>query len=130
MKLALTLVVILLLIAAYIRWVAPLATEGNIMIQRDQITQIAYYLLTYQKEHDAFPDRLEDLQEFAPDCKLVDRWQTPLRYENNGDTFIVTSAGADKKFGTKQDIFARLDVPGGENIVLNPLTNDEVNDRQ
>ena len=120
MKIAITFVVIALLVAAYVRWVAPLATEGNVSLQRDQITQVAYHLLKYNKENGKFPDSLEELVKYAPECKLLDRWQTPLRYENNGETFIVTSAGADKKFGTKQDIFARLDVSDKEGISLDP----------
>ena len=118
MKLAIILVVIALLIAAYIRWVAPLATEGNIMIQRDQVTQISYHLLKYKKERGTFPKDLDELARYAPECKLIDRWQTPIRYENNGETFIVTSAGADKKFGTKQDIIARLDVSNTDDISI------------
>ena len=118
MKIAIAFVVVALLVAAYARWVAPLATEGNVMIQRDQVTQISYHLLSYRKENGTFPDTLEELVQYAPDCKSVDRWQTPLRYESNGETFIVTSAGADKKFGTKQDVIARLDVTDKENISI------------
>ena len=126
MKLVIALVIIALLIAAYIRWVAPLATEGNIMIQRDQVIQISYHLLAYRKEHGMFPGNLEELSRYAPGCKLIDRWQTPLRYEKNGDTFVVTSAGTDKKFGTKQDIIARLDVSDSESITLDSPKESDV----
>ena len=83
-------------------------------IQRDQITQIAYFILKYKEDNGILPKTLDELVNYSPECKVVDRWQTLIRYETNGDEFTVTSAGSDRQFGTQQDISAHLDVPNTE----------------
>ena len=58
------------------------------------------------------PDSIEVLAKEGSDERppllrsgaLVDSWRTPYRFEKNGKAWTITSAGPDRKFGTKDDV--------------------------
>lgn len=41
------------------------------------------------------------------DAPQVDPWNTPVRYHGQGSSFVLSSAGPDKKWGTPDDIVIR-----------------------
>ncbi len=41
------------------------------------------------------------------DAPQVDPWNTPVRYRGEGNAFVLSSAGPDKKWGTSDDIVVK-----------------------
>jgi len=70
-KLAITVVVLSLLVAAYIRSTVPTVREGIIALQREPMERVAIMVLRYGKEDERFPKQLRDAVAFDPDCKFV-----------------------------------------------------------
>ena len=70
----------------------------------------------YQIDNDTFPATLDVLKPTGkafdkPYLKLTDRltdaWGVEIRYTNMTNSYMLTSAGPDRKFGTKDDIVQR-----------------------
>lgn len=79
----------------------------------------------YQQEHNALPDGIEG-------NKLVvekkDAWQTELRYEVDGNNYVIRSAGPDKTFDTPDDLTSQeqqvetnLDIDIGDGPIDGPV---------
>ena len=78
------------------------------------IKEIQKAATIYQMQHAGrLPDSIADLtkeDENGEQRALLnpyyraDAWDTPYKFEKNGRKVTITSAGADKKFGTKDDV--------------------------
>ncbi|MCA9565955.1 MAG: signal peptidase I, partial [Myxococcales bacterium] len=64
------------------------------------IRQIAERLDVYVLGHGSPPPDLRVL----PFAEPLDGWEHPLRYETDGSTYLLTSAGQDGEFGTPDDL--------------------------
>ena len=81
LKIAIILSVIVLFVAAYIRWVVPFARSGQISLEHEHVTRVATMVLRHRNEHGRLPNRLGDALSFDPECELFDLWGTELSYE-------------------------------------------------
>ena len=77
------------------------------------IEEIQKSATIYQMQHAGrLPDSIADLTKDGTDDNpsllkpddLVDAWRTPFRFEKDGKAWTITSAGPDRKFGTKDDV--------------------------
>lgn len=80
--------------------------------QRDTINsfrQISIALDRYKESKKAYPGNIAELITQNPLLSRTDQWGNPYQYriENNGAHFILTSAGQDGKFNTKDDLIFR-----------------------
>lgn len=100
-----------------VRWSDP--SRGDIIVFSFPVnevrTQFGVACLTWQVRqygtmNGGLPATLADASDVpqSPRCSLVDRnldaWGTPFRYQVNGDTFDVRSAGRDRTFDTGDDM--------------------------
>jgi len=78
------------------------------------IEDIQKAAIIYGMQHNGrLPDSIEDLTKesedgyqhplLKPDDK-TDSWHTPFQFEKDGKNITITSAGPDRKFGTKDDL--------------------------
>jgi hypothetical protein len=81
--------------------------------EKRSIGEIEKALQIYKLQHNGrVPDSIEDLAKEERDDRppllrsgaLLDSWRTPYRFEKNGKAWTITSAGPDRKFGTKDDV--------------------------
>jgi hypothetical protein len=81
--------------------------------EKRSIGEIEKALHIYKLQHNGrVPDSIEVLAKEGSDERppllrsgaVVDSWRTPYRFEKNGKTWTITSAGPDRKFGTKDDV--------------------------
>jgi hypothetical protein len=96
------------LVAAYLRWVVPLARSGNVEIEKEHMGCIAHALLESRNLHGTFPKTLWEIRTEDSPWQIHDRWKNPLKYETDGTTFLLVSAGPDRLFGTSDDIIFKL----------------------
>jgi general secretion pathway protein G len=75
---------------------------------KSELQEIRSALYHYKESFNDYPTQLTELTKGRPlrEIWLTDAWENPYRYEvdKNRQTFIVTSAGNDGKFGTNDDI--------------------------
>jgi general secretion pathway protein G len=77
--------------------------------QRDTINNckaIAVALDHYKESKKAYPENISELITQNPLLSKTDQWGNSFQYrtENNGANFILTSAGQDGKFNTRDDL--------------------------
>ena len=58
-------------------------------------------IMDYEREQGQFPDTVEGNKLIA---EITDAWGNPIRYDLDGDDFIVRSAGADGQMATPDDM--------------------------
>lgn len=58
-------------------------------------------IMDYEREQGQFPDTVEGNKLIA---EITDAWGNPIRYDLDGDDFIVRSAGADGQMDTPDDM--------------------------
>ena len=97
------------LVAAYLRWVVPLARSGNVEIEKEHMGCIAHSLLESRNLHGTFPKTLGEIRAEDSQWHVHDRWNNPLKYETDGTAFLLVSAGPDREFGTLDDIIFKLE---------------------
>jgi hypothetical protein len=107
--LSIVVVVFGVLVAAYLRWVVPMARSGNFEIEKENMGCIAYALLESRNLHGTFPKTLGEIRAEDSHWQIHDRWNNPLKYETDGTTFLLVSAGPDRQFGTSDDIIFKLE---------------------
>ncbi len=79
----------------------------------------------YRNEHNTLPDGIEGNKLVVP---FKDGWQTELRYEVDGNNYLIRSAGPDKTFDTPDDLTSQqqqvetnLDIDIGDGPVDGPV---------
>jgi hypothetical protein len=77
-------------------------------VELKHMERLAYMVLLYRKENNTLPTSLADAKQFDETCEFTDYWGTEIEYESDGKTFLMISAGADKEFGTADDITFNL----------------------
>jgi type II secretory pathway pseudopilin PulG len=79
----------------------------------------------YRREHNTLPDGIEGNKLVVP---FKDGWQTELRYEVDGNEYVIRSAGPDKAFDTPDDLTSHeqqvetnLDIDIGDGPIDGPV---------
>lgn len=78
--------------------------------ERRSIREIERAAAIYGLQHNGkLPDSMEDLTKETDDKPALlhyrtDLWGTPYQFKKNGRNVTITSAGPDRKFGTKDDV--------------------------
>lgn len=86
--------------------------EARIVTCKTTITQIEQAVQIYAMRHSKkLPSVIEDLTNGTDDNpgllkkeSIIDIWGTPYAYSPSGNSFKITSAGPDRRLGTKDDI--------------------------
>lgn len=93
--------------------------------QSDHLRLLHSGVLAFQARFDRLPDTFDEVCRSEPSwCRLMDtedwladRWQSQVRYSRLEDSYQLRSAGADRRFGTDDDVVfdpardARLAMP-------------------
>lgn len=92
-------------IVATIIWGKGVADEiGKVIQTQSVISESKNAIENHRLEHNTLPDGIEG-------NKLVvekkDGWGTELRYEVEGDSYLIRSAGPDKQFDTSDDLTSK-----------------------
>ena len=89
------------IVASFIGLKGLAEEAGKALETHSAISEANEAIQRYQREHNALPDGIEG-------NKLVvekkDAWKTELRYEVDGNNYLIRSAGPDKKFDTPDDL--------------------------
>lgn len=72
------------------------------------VTQVAYVVLLYRKEHERLPESMEEILAYDESTPRTDNWGNEFQYEFEGDEFTIYSAGPDRQVGTEDDLRAAL----------------------
>lgn len=80
--------------------------------EKRYIGEIEKAIQIYQLQHNGrgpaaiteLTDGTDDKSPLLKPGQLVDSWRTPYRVEKDGKAWTITSAGPDRKFGTKDDV--------------------------
>ena len=87
---------------------ACLSPEDTMVVQLRNLCRES--LQIFHNDHNAYPTTQQGLDELLA-CKLVQRtpvdaWGKAFRYESDGQTFEIRSAGRNAQFGDEDDIVA------------------------
>jgi hypothetical protein len=86
-------------------------TTGEVPEEAQSVTQVAYVVLLFRKEHGRLPDSMDEIREYDDTAPRMDGWGNEFKYKREGDEFTVFSAGPDKQVGTDDDLRAVLKSP-------------------
>jgi hypothetical protein len=81
--------------------------EANLKaIEQLRLKGIALAVEEYHLSYDRYPNGLAALSQYDPHVRslTVDVWNSPVRYVVSEESFIVQSAGPDRKFNTSDDL--------------------------
>jgi len=88
---------------------------------RTQLEVFSAAILTYAKAEGRLPESIHSLLESQFDIRdgpgqgrvLLDPWGTAYVYEHGVSTFVLRSAGQDRRFGTSDDLVVSKDWASG-----------------
>ncbi len=109
-------VALLILFFVYKFYLAPSKEEGSKTVVKSSmekasvaaidtdINMITQAISMFHSEKGYLPDTLSEMVPNYLRSVPVDPWGQPYRYEKDGDSYKIISAGADKYFDTSDDI--------------------------
>ena len=79
---------------------------------RARLQALSTLIEEHRRRANQLPQALADLSSTSPNGQpsqpeLIDAWSRPFRYQPNGPSFELRSAGADGQFGTVDDVLPK-----------------------